>query len=65
MRETAMLPTYQIRKLPGGRVWEVIFKFENGHIEQWVGFNSEVEARNWSDKKLLQITSNQKRNAAA
>ena len=61
-----MLPTYQIRKLPGGRlVWEVIFKFENGRIEQWVGFKSEVEARNWSDKKLLQITSNQKRNAAA
>ncbi|MGA7327660.1 MAG: hypothetical protein WBX25_24995 [Rhodomicrobium sp.] len=61
-----MLPTYQIRKLPGGtRLWEVIFNFKNGNVEQWVGFNGEVEASNWANKKFLQIASKQKQNAAA
>jgi hypothetical protein len=57
----AMLPTYQIRKLPGGaHVWEVIFRFKTGHLETWIGFSSETEARNWVGKKLLNITSTQK-----
>ncbi len=59
-----MLPTYQIRKLPAG-LWQVVFNFENARIERWVGFNSEFEARDWVDKKLLQIASNQRANAAA
>jgi hypothetical protein len=65
-KQAAMLPTYEIRKLvSGGLLWQVVFKFENGHVEQWVGFNSEVEARNWGEKKLLKIASNKKLAAAA
>jgi hypothetical protein len=61
-----MLPTYRIRKLPGrGCVWEVIFKFENGDVEHWVGFKNKVEVCNWSDRKLLRIAAKQKQSAAA
>ncbi len=66
MSEIAMLPAYQIRKLPGeGLLWQVVFKFENGRAERWVAFNSEVEARNWAEKKLRRIASNQRQNAEA
>jgi hypothetical protein len=61
MGGAAMLPTYQIRKLPGdGDVWEVIFRFKTGHLETWIGFSSETAARNWVDRKLGIIASTHK-----
>jgi hypothetical protein len=59
-----MLRTYQIRRLPAG-LWQVLVKSENGYVEHWVGFNSEIEARVWVRKKFLRFTTNQKSNAAA
>ena len=58
MGEAAMLPTFQIRKLPGcSHLWEVVLSLKTGHLETWVGFGSETEARNWVDKKLMHIAS--------
>jgi hypothetical protein len=59
-----MLRTYQIRRLSAG-LWQVLVKFENGDVEHWVGFNSELEAREWVRKKFLRFTTDQKSNAAA
>ena len=57
MGEAAMLPTFQIRQLPGNNsLWEVILRFKTGHLETWIGFSSETNARNWVDKKLLAST---------
>jgi hypothetical protein len=61
VKGAAMLPTFQIRKLPGdGDVWEVVLKFKTGHLETWIGFSSETEARSWVDKKLGITASTQK-----